>query len=140
MNIFKILTSGDGTLKEPNLSAFLGYLLNPKADHGLNDAFLKKVLEPFLKISGDKNPIRKLFSNIEESEDEELYILDLGVNTRFNVEVVLEKALKSKSTENRQIVDIIIKITERPQVKKEDVSYLFAKAIPIALILIENKI
>ena len=40
MNIFKILASGNGTIKEPSVSAFLGYLLNPKEDHGLGDAFL----------------------------------------------------------------------------------------------------
>ena len=51
MNIFKTLASGSGSINEPNVSAFLGYLLNPKEDHGLGDAFLKKFLEPLL----DKN-------------------------------------------------------------------------------------
>ena len=46
MNIFKTLASGSGSINEPNVSAFLGYLLNPKEDHGLGDAFLKKIFEP----------------------------------------------------------------------------------------------
>lgn len=33
MNIFKILASGHGSISETNISAFLGYLLNPNEDH-----------------------------------------------------------------------------------------------------------
>ncbi len=43
MNIFKILASGDGNLKEPNISAFFAYLLNPKEDHRLDDLLLRKL-------------------------------------------------------------------------------------------------
>ncbi len=145
MNIFKVLSSGDGSIKEPNLSAFLGYLLNPKADHGLNSAFLEKFIEPFLKIDSESNPLKKLFSGIDESTDEE-YVLDLSIHSRFNVEVVLEKALKrdkedpARTGKTKEIVDIFIKITERKKKGKEDISYLFSKEEPVALILVENKI
>ena len=49
MNIFKILASGYGRTSETNVSAFLGYILNPKADHGLNAEFLKAFIQPLIK-------------------------------------------------------------------------------------------
>ncbi len=52
MNIFKILARGDGSLKEPNISSLIGYLLDPNEDHGLKDKFLK-ILWKF--IHGKKN-------------------------------------------------------------------------------------
>jgi hypothetical protein len=126
MNIFKILASGDGNIKEPNLSAFLAYLLNPKGDHGLGASFLEKVLSTFIDLESDVNPLKPLFSHLDSESNKPLYILDLSVNSRFNVEVVLEKALKANKGENqlknnnrkktKEIVDIIIKITERKKV------------------------
>ncbi len=49
MNIFKILYSGNDKVREISVSAFLAYLLNPKADHGLNDSFLKLLIQKCLK-------------------------------------------------------------------------------------------
>lgn len=45
MNIFETLKYGKGNINEENISSFLGYLLNPIADHTLNDIFLKKFLK-----------------------------------------------------------------------------------------------
>ncbi len=45
MNIFKILASGSGTLKEPNISAFFKFLLDPEGTHELGCIVLKKILE-----------------------------------------------------------------------------------------------
>ena len=42
MNIFKILSDGDGSIKEPNVSAFLAYLLDPTQSHGLGTKFFEK--------------------------------------------------------------------------------------------------
>ena len=131
MNIFKILSSGDGTIKEPNLSAFLAYLLNPKADHGLGSSFLQKVLKPFMEESVLRHVragiLQPLFSEINDSINEQVgdnYLLDLSINSRFNVDVVLEKALKDKKnsdnvskpngrSKTKEVVDIIIKIENR---------------------------
>jgi len=44
MNIFKILANGGGNISETNVSAFLGYILDSSADHGLGDRFLEKFL------------------------------------------------------------------------------------------------
>lgn len=42
MNIFKILANGKGSVNEENISAFLGYLLDPSGDHGLRHEFIKR--------------------------------------------------------------------------------------------------
>lgn len=153
MNIFKILASGDGSIKEPNLSAFLAYLLNPKADHGLGSRFLQKVLQNFIPpdISELKksNVLKSIWSTIDEKKlaEEAPYILDLSIYSRFNVNVLLEKALKINDKEKgasrnktKEIVDIMIMITGHDKPKQEDITYLFNDEEPIALILLENKI
>jgi hypothetical protein len=48
MNIFKILANGEGRINETNVSAFLGYLLDPTANHSLEYEFLKSFLEPIV--------------------------------------------------------------------------------------------
>lgn len=55
MNIFKILANGHGRINENNISAFLGYLLDPKADHSLGHAFLEKFLEPIVPSDEEFN-------------------------------------------------------------------------------------
>jgi hypothetical protein len=129
MNIFKTLASGSGRIYEPNISAFLGYLLNPKEDHGLGDAFLKKFLEPLFK-----NPDLKYMKD-----------RNLSIRSNFEMEVVLEQAFK-KSTGKKEIVDIVILCYEKESQQK---MYL-AEAIieqkkkgqprPKHIFLIENKI
>ena len=47
MNIFKILSSYDGSIKEPNISSFLAYLLDLNEDHGLSDLLLKSIIADF---------------------------------------------------------------------------------------------
>ncbi len=47
MNIFKILANGYGSINENNVSAFLGYLLDPNENHGLGYEFLKLFLKEF---------------------------------------------------------------------------------------------
>lgn len=47
MNIFKILSSYDGSIKEPNISSFLAYLLDLNEDHGLSDLLLKSIIIDF---------------------------------------------------------------------------------------------
>lgn len=48
MNIFKILGNGHGKINENNVSAFLGYLLDPNADHSLGHTFLERFLESII--------------------------------------------------------------------------------------------
>ena len=46
MNIFKILSSGDQKLKEPAVTSFLAFLLDPYESHGLKAELLNKILKP----------------------------------------------------------------------------------------------
>lgn len=79
MNIFKILARGDGSILEPSISAFLGYLVNPSADHGLNDVFLKRLLEKFND---------QFFTDLD----------DLSIHSdNYDVEVYFEQAFKYRN-------------------------------------------
>lgn len=113
MNIFKILASGDGSIKEPNVSAFLGYLLDPNKEHGLKDFLLRAVLNELIK----ENTISSLMINEN--------IVNLTNDSNFKVEVELEKKVILNSGDQRDI-DIVISIFEKTEL--------------IFLLCIENKI
>ena len=129
MNIFKILASGNGTIKEPNVSAFLGYLLNPKEDHGLGDAFLKRFLEPLLYQNNQLDFMRNR---------------NLSIRSNFEIEVLLEQAFKNNK--KKEIVDIVIlcyeKKSQQGMFLAEDIikQKKEGAAIPKHIFLIENKI
>jgi len=81
MNIFKVLANGDGTLNEANISAFLGYLLDPAADHGLGNQFLLRFFEGRL---------------------------DEGIQLdQYEYKIFFEQSFK-KGQEKKEIVDIVI--------------------------------
>lgn len=86
MNIFKILSRGDGKVRETNVSAFLGFLFDPKEQHGLGKLFLGRFLELITeKIKKDKNnPLEKLFVNDE---------LSMELTEKFSIDVNIEKHL-----------------------------------------------
>lgn len=98
MNIFKILASGHGSISETNISAFLGYLLNPNEDHGLGSIFLRKILAEHYKF----NPNSNLSSLVNENGD----IKDLSLGSEYRIEVYLEQAFNDSKT--NQIVDVVV--------------------------------
>ena len=81
MNIFKILANGHGSINENNVSAFLGYLLDPNGDHGLGYEFLEHFL-------------------FRVFEDEDFKF------RKYDYEVILEQGFKGK--EKKEVVDIVI--------------------------------
>ena len=81
MNIFKILANGHGSINENNVSAFLGYLLDPSGDHGLGYEFLERFL-------------------FRVFEDEDFKF------RKYDYEVILEQGFKGK--EKKEVVDIVI--------------------------------
>jgi len=85
MNIFKILANGHGSINEANVSAFIGYLLDPKADHALGDEFLKRFLEKIEETN--------------ENFENQFYNLDF--------QIFYEQAFKEEKNA-KQIVDLII--------------------------------
>lgn len=113
MNIFKILSSGDGSIKEPNISAFLGYLLDPNKEHGLKDYLLKLVINQLVL----DNKIDDLIVNET--------VVNLTNESNFSVNVELERKVKINSNKDRYI-DIVITISEKNK--------------PVFIVCIENKI
>lgn len=91
MNIFKILSSYDGSIKEPNISSFLAYLLDLNEDHGLSDLLLKSIIIDF------KNQNSAFFDRIKTSN---LNQYDITINPEYSV------FLNNK----RRDIDIVIEI------------------------------
>lgn len=123
MNIFKILASGDGSINEPNVSAFLAYLLNPKASHGLNDELLQRLLNYLKDKNVDKFKIN--FPVLDKNGE----IRSLDINSDFEIDVLLEQAFYSNYSERKekQIVDIVLlfysKDTSNSNSKKETLAH-----------------
>ena len=103
MNIFKILSSGDGSIKEPSISAFLGYLLDPKQEHGLKDGLLKALIDP-LVLEGEINEL------IISRQD--LDVFNLTNESAFTANIELEKKVTTKYSESR-FIDIVVKINDK---------------------------
>jgi hypothetical protein len=100
MNIFKILSSGDGSIKEPSISAFLGYLLDPRQEHGLKDGLLKALIGPLVLES----EIKELIINRQD-----LDVVDLTNESKFTVDIELEKKVPTEIGSLR-FIDIVVKI------------------------------
>jgi hypothetical protein len=137
MNIFKILASGDGRINEPNVSAFLGYLINPKADHGIGDELLRRLLTNLY----NKNRQSSLKDFLVDKYDD---VRNLSTHSHFEIEVLLEQAFKSEHLEKREIVDIVILCFEKIIEKKESLAKVILsdnnKGELKQIFLIENKI
>ena len=119
MNIFKILSSGDGSIKEPNVTAFLSYLLEPNEGHGLNSNFLELFLWEIVR--NEPNLLNSLIYNER--------MTDLTGKSRFTINISIEKSvfIKSKDQKRRDI-DIVIEI------------YGDNQNLPLYVFCIENKI
>ena len=90
MNIFKILSSYDGSIKEPNISSFLAYLLDLNEDHGLSDLLLKSLIHDF------KNQNSNYFAKINN----DLTQFDVRINPEYSVFV----------GNKRRDIDIVVEI------------------------------
>ncbi|MFA6145651.1 MAG: hypothetical protein WCW84_11515 [Sulfurimonas sp.] len=107
MNLFKILSSGDGRINEPNVSAFLGFLLDSSESHGLESRFVEKILEKvFYSFSTDGiGPWQKLFLN----NNNPISIKNLSKQSGYTITVELEKIV-TLSNDKRRDIDIVFKI------------------------------
>ena len=125
MNIFKVLSEGDGRLPEPNISAFLAYILDPGNAHGIGSSFLERFMRP-LVLKNNECFKKDLFWNNK--------VADLSTKSVFTIEVATEKIVHANASNDRHI-DILLeiykeeKIGEYERIKKR----LYA-------ICIENKI
>ena len=89
MNIFKILANGHGTVSETNVSAFLGYLLDPNADHGIGYEFLNLFLEEVLSEK-----------NTSDETDFKPY--------QYDYQVFFEQKFKETNNNKSEAIDICI--------------------------------
>ncbi|NOU60576.1 PD-(D/E)XK nuclease family protein [Marinifilum caeruleilacunae] len=104
MNIFRILSSNDGSINEPNVSSFLAYLLNPNEDHGISGLLLQELLNEFLFVDNDF--LQKIkFDN---------RITDLSKYSGYSVNIVPEMTvnLNGEGKKKRRDIDILIEIIE----------------------------
>ncbi len=120
MNIFKILSTGDGSINEPNVSAFLAYLLDPHETHGLNNLFLNRFLKPITeKFKNDLNGLN--LSDIENSFSKE------SLSVKVDKEVRLKtKDVNKNSGYKHKDIDILVELFDKNEVK-----YVFAIEVKI---------
>lgn len=141
MNIFKILASGDGSIKEPNVSAFLSFLLDPKKDHGISDEFLKRLLRLHYKNNINININDK---RLDFLVDKNKYIRNFDSLTGLNIKVLLEQTFY-EGKKGKEIVDIVLLCYENVDKNTgETIAKRFLSKHDIGdlkhIFLIENKI
>lgn len=83
MNIFNILSMGDSKIKEPSITAFIGYVLNPNEDHGLSFFLINR----FERLLGFK---------------------ETTFTSNLDIEIKFEEILKDHERKIRRDTDITI--------------------------------
>ena len=120
MNIFRILSSNDGSINEPNVSSFLAYLLDPAEDHGISSLLLQEMLSGITE--SNKNFLSKIQYNNR--------ITDLSKYSGYTINIIPELSvnLEKEGKRRRRDIDIIIEIIDN---KTKEIIYS---------ICLENKI
>ncbi|MFC4404106.1 PD-(D/E)XK nuclease family protein [Gracilibacillus xinjiangensis] len=120
MNIFKVLSSNDGSINEPNVSSFLAYLLDPSENHGLGSRFLESFLTPIVL----ENPT--IFADLIYQNR----LRDLSRNSSYEVRVQAELRVMIERRNKTRDIDIVIELFEQS----------FSSSVPKYSFCIENKI
>ncbi len=104
MNIFRILSSNDGSINEPNVSSFLAYLLDPGEDHGISGLLLQEILNDI--TGANKNFLSKIQYNNR--------ITDLSKYSGYTINIIPELSvnLEKRGKRRRRDIDIIIEIID----------------------------
>jgi hypothetical protein len=118
MNIFRILSSNDGSINEPNVSSFLAYLLDPNEDHGFSSLLLQSLLNEMVTI--DSEFLKKI-----QFGDK---IRDLSKYSGYSINIKPELTVNIDSKKRRRDIDIVLEII---QDKSKEILYS---------ICLENKI
>ncbi len=102
MNIFRILSSNDGSINEPNVSSFLAYLLDPGEDHGISGLLLQEILKDITELN------EKFLFRIQHSGR----IRDLSKYSEYSINIIPELSvnLEKQGKRRRRDIDIIIEI------------------------------
>lgn len=120
MNIFRILSSNDGSINEPNVSSFLAYLLDPNEDHGLSSLLLQEILNQIIEVDYEFLKKIRLGNKVKDLSKYSGY----SINVFPELTVSIQEGIKKK----RRDIDIVLEIKEN---KTEEILYS---------ICIENKI
>lgn len=117
MNIFKILSSGDQKLKEPAVTSFIAYLLDPYEGHGLKAALLNKILKPI--VEEDTNNFKDLI--VTQAKEKKFSSTNLLQKFEVEVNIEVSKILinedrsgdennEKKKNKKRADIDIVLKL------------------------------
>jgi len=95
MNIFEALIGGDGTIREVNITAVLGYLIDESKNHSMDDALLLELI--------------KIINQDDQT---------INLNNYFGSEITIEHwyTHKASNTDIRRKVDIQIKLMNSDKV------------------------
>ena len=108
MNIFEVLSRGNGSVNEENVSAFLAYLLDPNETHGLSGVFL----EAFVGLLGLSNGESELICSADslkiklEWTDEGQRYIDIVLEAECADEkiiIAIENKIQHSSFRNEQL-------------------------------------
>ena len=107
MNIFRILSSNDGSINEPNVSSFLAYLLDPNEDHGISSLLLQELLSDITKINPD-------FLNKIKFNDR---ITDLSKYSGYSINIIPELSvnLEKKGKRKEEILICLLYTSPSPR-------------------------
>ena len=109
LNIFDVFCGGDGRLDEPNMSSFLGFLLNPEGAHGFGRFSLALLIHPFAENMKGL-PLAEYSLN-----DTSLIGSERFINKFTRVEVELERTVRRKSAtsssakSSRRDIDLLVR-------------------------------
>ena len=138
MNIFKTLATGDGRIDEANVSSFLGYLLDPNEDHGINDELLKALIT-YLNRESPDNTLKSFIHDKDEN------VRNFSSRSQFEFIILLEQAFNLKEVNKKKILDLVIICFEKKNGNKESLakgvlSNSYSRGDLRHIFLIENKI
>lgn len=100
MNIFRILSSHDGSINEPNVSSFLAYLLDPNEDHGFSSLLLQSLLNELIFVD------KEFLKNIQFGDK----IKDLSKYSGYSINIKPEFTVNIDSKKKRRDIDIVLEI------------------------------
>lgn len=120
MNIFKILSSGDQKLKEPAVTSFLAFLLDPNESHGLKTILLEYFLKPIIENPENAETYKDFYIKTKDGSHrmksnliyDFTFNIDTEVSTYFKKNSVIEEEISDKYKKSRNDIDIVITISK----------------------------
>lgn len=104
MNIFKILSSGDQKLKEPAVTSFLAFLLDPYESHGLKTNFFEYFLKPIVEHPDNYETYKDLVFKKKDIANKKKDVIKLKSNLIYDFDFKIEIEV-SKSITRYDIID-----------------------------------